>query len=129
MKANIGPDAAAHWYCFYLRCSSHPRSSLIPYAFITIRLPHSVGIRLGSLIFYAAMSSSMDPSSQDSQSHIEQLLASLRDSIVHKSPVVAGSLEVSPFHLSLLYKNKSSEDNYATRFAYDYTLKLSIRPH
>jgi hypothetical protein len=62
----------------------------------------------------------MNSSSQDSQSQIEQLLASLRNPIVHKPPVVAGSLEVPLFHLSLLYENTSSEDNHATRFKFVY---------
>ncbi|KAH9968347.1 hypothetical protein BGW80DRAFT_1209092, partial [Lactifluus volemus] len=50
-----------------------------------------------------------------SQSPIEQLLAPLQESIIHKPPFVAGSLQLPPSHLSLLYKVTSSEGNHATR--------------
>ena len=69
-----------------------------------------------------AMSGSTDLFPPVSQSHIKQLLDSLRNSIVHKPPFVAGSLQLPPSRLSLLYNITSSEDNHATRLVYADTI-------
>jgi hypothetical protein len=52
----------------------------------------------------------------DSDPRLKELLAPLHESIIHKPPFLAGSLQLPPSHFSLVYK--VGKDDYPTRFVY-----------
>jgi hypothetical protein len=55
-----------------------------------------------------------------SDARLKELLAPLQESIIHKPPFLAGSLQLPPSHFSLVYK--VGKDDYPTRFVYADTI-------
>ena len=47
----------------------------------------------------------------------QQLLSSLRESIVDKPPYISGTLQLPDSCFSLFYRDKTAKDSFAARFA------------